>query len=241
MIEYYCYLTLKSNKMTTKNKYRIYHNAILWLLLISVFGCEKEKTPVYSGQMVTDIEGNVYNTVKIGDQLWMAEDLKVSKYNDGTTIPNITDKTAWQNSSTGACTWYNNEKSWGTLYNFYAVNTRKLAPAGWHVATHVDWTALTDYLGGEDVAGGKLKETGSVRWDSPNTGATNESSFTALPGGFRLGDGTFSSFGGGGYWWSSTEFDSWNSWTHYIYWSGSIIYRGHYDKREGHSVRCIKD
>jgi uncharacterized protein (TIGR02145 family) len=127
------------------------------------------------------------------------------------------------------------------LYNWYAVNTGKLAPAGWHVATDEDWTTLTDYLGGENVAGGKLKETGSVRWDSPNTGATNESGFTALPGGFRKGDGTFSSFGGGGYWWSSTEFDALNSWARYIFWSGSIIYRGHYDKREGHSVRCVKD
>jgi uncharacterized protein (TIGR02145 family) len=171
----------------------------------------------------------------------MAEDLKVSKYNDGTTLPNITDKNAWQNSSTGACCWYNNEKSWGTLYNWYAVNTGNLAPSGWHIPTHEDWTTLTTYLGGENVAGGKLKETGSVRWDSPNNGATNESNFTALPGGFRKGDGTFSSFGGGGYWWSSTEFDSWNSWTRYIFWSGSNIYRGHYDKKEGYSVRCVKD
>jgi uncharacterized protein (TIGR02145 family) len=226
--------------MTIRRKNWIYHIAILWLLLMSAYSCEKDETPL-SGEKVTDIEGNVYNTVALGTQVWMVEDLNVGKYNDGTAIPNITDKTAWQNSSTGACTWYSNDKTWGTLYNWYAVNTGKLAPAGWHVATDEDWTTLTDYLGGENVAGGKLKETGSVRWDSPNTGATNESGFTALPGGFRKGDGTFSSFGGGGYWWSSTEFDALNSWARYIFWSGSIIYRGHYDKREGHSVRCVKD
>jgi len=227
--------------MTIRKKHWIYHNAILWLLLISVFGCEKDTTPVYSGETLTDIDGNVYNTVKIGDQLWMAEDLKVTKYNDGITIPNITDKIAWQNSSTGACIWYNNEKSWGTLYNWYAVNTGKLAPAGWHVATHQDWTILTDYLGGEDIAGGKLKETGGEQWDTPNYGATNEYWFTALPGGFRQGDGTFSSFGGGGYYWSSTEFDALNSWARYIFWSESNLYRDHYNKRVGFSVRCIKD
>lgn len=207
---------------------------------MSAYGCKKDETPL-SGEKVTDIEGNVYNTVEIGTQVWMVEDMKVGKYNDGTTIPNITDKTAWQNSSTGACTWYNNEKAWGTLYNWYAVNTGKLAPTGWHVATHADWTTLTDYLGGENAAGGKLKETGTVRWDIPNIGATNESGFTALPCGFRKSDGTFSSFGGGGYWWSSTEFDALNSWARYIFWSDSFIYRGHFYKREGYSVRCVKN
>ena len=226
--------------MTIRRKNWIYHSAILWLLLMSAYGCKKDETP-FSGEKVTDIEGNVYNTVAIGTQVWMAEDLKVGKYNDGTTISNITDKTAWHNSSTGACSWYNNEKTWGTLYNWYAVNTGKLAPAGWHVATHEDWTTLTDYLGGDDAAGGKLKETGSVLWDSPNIGATNESGFTALPGGFREGDGIFSSFGGGGYWWSSTEFDPVNPWARYIFWSGSIIYRGHFDKKAAYSVRCVKD
>ena len=226
--------------MTTRRRCSIYCIAIFWLLLISANGCKKDGTP-FSGEKVTDIDGNVYATVVIGTQVWMAEDLKVSKYNDGTDVPNITDKTAWQNCSTGACTWYNNEKDWGTLYNWYAVNTGKLAPAGWHVATHDDWTTLTDYLGGETLAGGKLKETRCVRWNSPNTGATNESGFTARPGGFRGGDGIFSSFGGGGYWWSSTEFDTLNSWANYIFWNGSTIYRGHYYKSSGFSVRCVKD
>ena len=227
--------------MTIRRNHTFCHNAILWLLLMSAFSCEEDKTPVYSGETVTDIDGNVYNTVKIGNQLWMAEDLKVGKYNDGTVIPNITGKTAWVNSSTGACCWFNNEKAWGTLYNWRAVNTGKLAPAGWHVATNADWTTLTDYLGGEDVAGGKLKETGIERWDIPSAGATNEYWFTALPGGFRQKDGSFSSFGGGGYWWTSTDFDGVNSWTRHIFWNETIIHRGHYDQRIGHSVRCVKD
>jgi uncharacterized protein (TIGR02145 family) len=227
--------------MTIRKKHRICYNAILLLLLISVFGCEKDKTPVYSGETVTDVDGNLYNTVKIGDQLWMAEDLKVGKYNDGTTIPYIIEKAAWVNTSTGACCWYNNEKSWGTLYNWYAVNTDKLAPAGWHVATDEDYTTLTDFLGGENVAGGILKETGGEQWDTPNSGATNEYWFTALPGGFRQNDGSFSSFGSGGFWWSSTDFDGVNSWSRYLIWNGSNITRGHYEKRVGFSVRCIKD
>ena len=227
--------------MTIIRKHRILHNTILWLLLISAFGCEEEKTPVYSGETVTDIDGNVYNTVKIDDQLWMAEDLKVSKYNDGTPIPYITEKTAWVNSKTGAYCWYNNEESWGALYNWYAVNTGMLAPAGWHVPTHQEWTALTDFLGGEDVAGGKLKETGGERWDTPNTGATNEYWFTAIPGGIRDLDGTFRYFGGGGYWWSSTDFDNMNSYVRYITWNGSVIYRDQIGKMIGLSIRCVKD
>ena len=207
---------------------------------MSAFSCEKDKTPV-TGEQVIDIEGNVYNTVTIGNQVWMVEDLKVAKYNDGTIIPNITEKATWQNSASGAFCWYNNVEKWGTLYNWDAVNSGILAPAGWHVATHADWTTLIDYLGGYDLAGGKLKETGSARWTSPNTGASNESGFTAQPGGSRQGDGTFSYFGGGAYWWTSTEFDTLNSWIRYIFWSGSEIYRDHTDKNGGHSVRCVKD
>jgi len=226
--------------MTIRRKYWIYRNAIVLILIISAFGCEKENTPLPSGE-VSDIDGNVYNTIEIGTQVWMVEDLKVTTYNDGSSIPNITEKAEWQNNQTGAFCWFNNVEEWGALYNWYAVNSGKLAPVGWHVATHDDWTTLTDYLGGEDIAGGKLKDTGSERWNSPNTGASNESGFTALPGGSRLADGTFAYFGGGGYWWSSTEFDTFNSYIRYIFWSGREIYRDHVDKRIGFSVRCVKN
>ncbi len=211
--------------MTITKKHRFFLKAILWLLLVSVFGCEKEETPVYSGETVTDIDGNVYNTVKIGDQLWMAEDLKVTRYNDGTPVQYISEKTAWANNQSGAYCWFNNEEAWGALYNWYAVNMGELAPEGWHIPSHLDWAALADYIGGEEVAGGKLKESGGERWSSPNAGATNDYWFTAFPGGFRELDGDFSSFGGVAYWWSSTEFDGANSWARHIFWNSTAIER----------------
>jgi len=170
---------------------------------------------------VTDIDGNVYKTVKIGNQWWMAENLKVTRYRNGDPIPNITDNHTWVDLSTGAYCNYNNDISnvatYGRLYNWYAVDeSRNIAPAGWHVPTDDEWKQLEIYLGmspteadethwrGTDE-GGKLKETGTTHWYSPNTGATNESGFTALPGGYRVSGG-FSSLGFGAYFWSSTVF-----------------------------------
>ena len=148
---------------------------------------------------VTDIDGNTYQTVKIGDQWWMAENLKVTCYRNGDAIPNITDGTTWASLSTGAYCEYNNDinnvATYGRLYNWYAVtDSRNIAPAGWHVPSDAEWKQLEMYLGmsqseadatgwrGTDE-GGKLKEVGTMHWNSPNTGATNESGFTALPGG----------------------------------------------------------
>lgn len=227
--------------MTIINKQSISHIAILLLLWISVTGCEKDEKPEYSGETVTDIDGNVYNTVKIGNQLWMAEDLKVTRYNDGTAIPFISEKAVWANTRRGAFCWYNNEEKWGTLYNWFAVDSNRLAPAGWHIPTHQEWTAFSDFLGGEDVAGGKLKETGGVRWNSPNNSATNDYWFTAVPGGLRSLDGTFSYFGGGAYWWTSTVYDGANAWARNIYWNGIAVGREHIGYVHGLSVRCVKD
>src|SRR5690554_5475820 len=157
---------------------------------------------------ITDIDGNTYKTVTIGTQTWMAENLKVTKYNDGIAIPNVTDNTAWRELATGAlCDYANtpsNSETYGKLYNWHAVNTGKLCPTGWHVPSDAEWTELTDYLGGTSVAGGKLKETGTTHW-ARNTGATNETGFTALPGGGRDDSGTFYGIGGDGFWWSATE------------------------------------
>ena len=133
----------------------------------------------------TDIDGNVYHAVVIGTQTWMVENLKTTKYSNGDPIP-----TAVTSLTPGAYCMYNNDAvtykaDYGALYNWYAVaDSRNIAPAGWHVPTKTDWTTLTDYLGGESVASGKLKENGSSHWLTPNTGATNSSGFTALPGGF---------------------------------------------------------
>jgi uncharacterized protein (TIGR02145 family) len=205
----------------------------------------KLKEIVY-GSIICDIDGNTYKTVVIGTQTWMAENLKTTKYNDGTAIPLVTDKTEWNNLTTPGYCWYNNDEAtnkatYGALYNWYTVNTGKLCPTGWHVPTQAEWTTLTDYLGGEGIAGGKLKETGSTHWDSPNTGATNETGFTALPGGFRtLGDG-FIAIGFSGCWWTSTMTGSFNVWYRYMFNDISDVYYGGLAKGNGLSIRCLMD
>ncbi|NQT26384.1 PKD domain-containing protein [candidate division KSB1 bacterium] len=157
---------------------------------------------------VTDIDGNVYQTVKIGVQWWMAENLKVTHYNNGDAIPNVTDNTEWDNLTSGAYCNYNNDvtniATYGRLYNFYTVkDARGIAPNGWHVSTEGDWEVLAHYLGGAaNEAGGKLKEAGFAHWNYPNNGATNESGFTALPAGMRW-NGSFKNLGGKTLYWST--------------------------------------
>ncbi len=202
------------------------------------------------GPNISDVDGNTYKTVYIGTQQWMAENLKVSKYSDGTSIPNITDNTQWSNLTTGAWTYYNNDVAnnakYGKLYNWYAVSpttngNKNVCPTSWHVPTDAEWTVLTDYLGGESVAGGKMKEVGTTSWKSPNKDATNTSLFTGLPGGFRSDDGNYY-YVGDGYWWSSTEFDmSIVAWFRNLFGYDGRAVRGINDKRKGMSVRCLKD
>lgn len=194
-----------------------------------------------SSVTVTDIDGNIYHTVTIGTQTWMVENLKTTRYRNGTTIPNITDGTTWTNLSTGAYCDYdstpNNSIIYGKLYNWYAViDSRNIAPTGWHVPTDAEWTMLTTYLGGESVAGGKLKETGTAHWIIPNLGATNESGFTALPGGRR---GYY--IGSVGNWWSSSEGIDIGVWIRSVDYNSSELYRYGLAKNSGLSVRCIKD
>lgn len=194
---------------------------------------------------MTDIDGNTYKTVTIGTQTWMAENLKVTKYNDGTSIPNVTDATAWSELTTGAlCDYKNtpsNSETYGKLYNWYAVNTGKLCPTGWHLPSDAEWTELTDYLGGTSDAGGKLKETGTTHWNSPNTGATNETGFTALPGGYRYSDGTFNYIGYGGYWWSATEDNATDARYRNVGYNTSNVTSYYNFKEVGFSVRCVRD
>ncbi len=195
---------------------------------------------------VTDIDGNTYQTVYIGNQWWMAENLKVTHYQNGEAIPSITDATEWSNRTDGAyCNYKNdatNTDTYGKLFNWYSVNDRrKIAPEGWHVPTDDEWRTLIDYLGGASVAGGKMKETGTIHWKSPNTGATNESGFTALPGGIRNDQGDFYSLGSTASLWSSTGSISGNAWIRYPQYSNPEVrqYRG--SKRYGSSVRCVRD
>jgi uncharacterized protein (TIGR02145 family) len=178
----------------------------------------------------------------------MAENLKTTKYKDGIAIPLVTAGTAWGSLSTPGYCWYNNDaatykNTYGALYNWYTVNTEKICPTGWHVPTDAEWTTLTTYLGGESVAVGKLKESGTSHWLSPNAG-TNISGFTALPGGHRGSDGAFYStgdVGSFGIWWSSSEGSIGGAWSRVLGSDNSSIGIGSLNKRSGFSVRCLKD
>jgi len=201
----------------------------------------------------SDIDGNVYKMVTIGTQIWMAENLKTTKLNDGTLIPLVTDGTAWTYLETPGYCWYNNDaaankNTYGALYNWRTVDTRKLCPTGWHVPSDAEWTTLTTYLGGESVTGNKLKETGTSHWLSPNTGATNETGFTALPGGYRderggpnSNWGIFSSIGIYGYWWSTTVAIVGGIWNRNLFYYHSDVSRSADSHRKGLSVRCLLD
>jgi len=182
--------------------------------------------------------------VKIGTQVWMTRNLNVSRYRNGDLIPQVTDPTQWANLTTGAWCYYSNNTANGTiygkLYNWFAVNDpRGLAPVGWHIPTHEEWITLETFLGGESVAGGKLKAI--TLWASPNYGATNTSSFTGLPGGLRRNDGTFDAKGYTGIWWSASEFDSSLGWCFLLDYDAepSLILYGF--KSFAYSVRCVKD
>ena len=195
---------------------------------------------------VTDIDGNLYHYIVIGTQTWMVENLKTTKYRNGDAIANVTGD--WSVLVTGAYSWYNNDattyrNSYGALYNWYAVaDSRNIAPLGWHVPTDVEWTTLTDYLNGTSVAGGKLKETGTAHWKSPNLGATNSTGFAALPGGYHnFKDSTFDVVGSDGFWWSSTAGSGAIAGCRFLDFGNANVYRLFYEKQYGFSVRCVRD
>jgi len=223
-------------------------NKTLWILLLTILGFVMMLTNSCSNVdgTITDIDGNVYKTVKIGTQTWMAENLKTTKYRNGDPIPNVTDSASWTALKTGAyCNYKNdtsNASSYGRLYNWYAVNTGILAPQGWHVPSDEEWSILIDYLGGEKKAGGKMKVVGTSFWAKPNKGANNRSGFTALPGGARAYGGKFSSIGRYGYWWSSSEFGTRNAWERGLDYGSSRVHRDWDGGRgNGYSVRCVRD
>ncbi|HNW69370.1 MAG TPA: fibrobacter succinogenes major paralogous domain-containing protein [Bacteroidales bacterium] len=235
-----------------KKKIKIHLILLIGFVLILTNSCKQdddknnENPPIVLPNCgtVTDIDGNVYNTVTIGTQCWMKENLKVTKYRDGTLIPNITDSIVWGNHTTGAYCDYKNTPSlstiYGKLYNGYAIqDSRKIAPTGWHVPTNAEWEILVNYLGGDTVAGGKLKEISTTHWQSPNTGATNSSGFTALPGGVRSYDfnGMYQGINGYGGWWSAPDADYW-----IMNYNSKSCFSSYFSQvHNGFSVRCIKD
>lgn len=212
---------------------------------------------------LVDIDGNVYQIVKIGNQWWMAENLKVTHYRNGDAIPNITNTDQWIEQTIGAyCNYFNDTTlvaTYGRLYNWYAVNdSRNIAPEGWHVPDDSwtdDWKELEVYLGMSQTQanstfwrgideGGKLKEAGIVHWNNPNTGATNSVGFSALPGGYRDIVGTGGSYYNMGFFaafWTATEYDTNIAWTRWLGFSNSQVFRGYDNKRYGFSIRCVRD
>ena len=231
--------------MKGKNRIWILTFMLTGSLLISTNSCKKNTDNTIA---VSDADGNGYHSVIIGTQEWLVENLKTTKYNDGTAIPLITANSAWANLTTAGYCFYDNDAginkaTYGALYNWYTVNTGKLCPAGWHVPSDADWITLTNYLGGENLAGGKLKETGTAHWVTPNQGATNSSGFTALPGGYRMDDGSFYNINDDDFWWSTTVSSSQltkvvSRGVNYNY---PYVYNDIYLKAFGYSVRCLKN
>ena len=204
------------------------------------------KTITFNFIPCRDEDNNLYPVVEIGTQVWMAENLKTTILNDGiTNIPLVIDNTDWGNLNTPGYCWYNNDEAsykniYGGIYNWYTINTGNLCPIGWHMPTSGEWTTLTTYLGGESVAGDKLKETGTIHWNPPNINATNESGFTSIPGGNRFYGGGFANVGNAAIFWSSTESSSTYAW-YRIMNSLSSVTSGINMKTTGYSVRCLKN
>jgi uncharacterized protein (TIGR02145 family) len=194
--------------------------------------------------VVADIDNNYYHAVTIGAQTWLAENLKTTKFKNGTTIPQVFENMEWNNLTTPAYCWIYNDISYkngfGALYNWYAVSTGNLCPAGWHVPSDVEWTALFNSLGGTSGAANKLKETGTTHWMSPNGGSTNESGFTAVGAGNRGNNGLVGNIEISTYFWHSIEVASYAGQVTYLQQTPDA-YIMPFDKAFGASVRCIKD
>lgn len=195
---------------------------------------------------VEDAGGNTYQTIGIGSQIWMTENLKTTKLNNGTDIAQVTENAAWSSLTGPGYCWYDNDEvankeTYGALYNWYTVISSRLCPEGWHVPTDADWTILETFLGGSNVAGRKTKETGTLHWMNPNSGADNESGFTGLPGGMRAKDGTFSGKGASGNYWSSTDASNLSAWYRTQDYQKDSLSRGIEKVTWGYSVRGIKD
>lgn len=192
---------------------------------------------------LTDIEGNIYKTIQIGSQTWMAENLRTLKLNDGTDIHYIENASDWNDLNTPAYCLINTDTSiYGALYNWYTVSSEKLCPEGWSVPGDQDWSVLTDYLGGQTEAAKSLKEAGTRHWLTTNNDTNNDSGFTALPGGYRNHNGSFGDLSKSGYFWTSTiDAGSGTAFFRSMYYGYNNVDRSSSNQKSGFSVRCIKD
>jgi uncharacterized protein (TIGR02145 family) len=226
---------------------------LLLMFLLSSFMAATE------AQTVKDIDGNAYPVVTIGSQVWMAKNLQTTRYPDGTPIPLVDTITAWDvlDENSRAYCWFgdeiNNKDTYGALYTWAAAmkgaessdanpsGVQGVCPTGWHLPSNAEWEELERFLGGTDVAGGKMKEAGTTHWADPNTDATNESGFTGLPGGYRSNIGTFGRFASYGSWWNSDEYSETSAYYRLLNFGNTAIYKLHLSKEVGFSVRCVRD
>jgi uncharacterized protein (TIGR02145 family) len=194
---------------------------------------------------ISDIEGNTYNTINIGNQIWMTSNLSTSRFRNGVYIPYILNSTQWATTKSPALSFYNHdnnfESNYGKQYNWYAVaDPQGLCPVGWHIPTNSDWTILSDNLGGLNLAGGRMKNAGTTFWIFPSNG-TNSSGFNGLPGGFRNVDGTFGILLHNAYWWSATDENEQKAFSRSIVYTDNVLSVNSSLKNQGFSVRCLKD
>ena len=237
------------------NGYNYFHGTwVIVLLIIFTCSCEYVSRDIvdYTGQIdsVFDIDGNRYRTIGIGSQIWMGENLKVTRLSDGTKIEMFTEIIDWRNQKLNkpAYCWYENDSAnknlYGGLYNFYAVETGLLCPSGWHVPGQPEWKILEDYLGGHEIAGGKLKDYNGNLWTSPNRCYENSFNFNAVPGGRRISEtGLFKSKGSLGCWWTTrlSKENEQRAIHIYVLNEYTTMTESSVFKNEGASVRCIKD
>ncbi|MBN1186970.1 MAG: InlB B-repeat-containing protein [Bacteroidales bacterium] len=203
---------------------------------------------LYAKWVIMDVDGNLYTEVKIGNQVWMVENLKTTRFRDSSWLTLVEDNATWDGFTSPAYCWYDNDSasyksSYGTIYNWHVIDpksNKKIAPNGWHIPTDAEWATLISYTGGTSIAGGELKETGTVYWKSPNEGSTNRYGFSARAGGTR-GGGVFYEKREYSYWWTSTEYDSTNAWMRVIGFGDASIGHNFVSKFDGLYIRCIRD
>ncbi len=226
--------------------------SLLLINFLLVLSCEKEKNtvmtlkpgPVYGS--ISDKDGNTYKTLLIGTQTWMVQNLKTTKYNDGTLIPIISDLSSWDNLLSPGCCWDDDflsyKKTYGILYNWWVVNSGKLCPVGWHIPTNQEWSQMITYLGGGMIAGGMLKESSLSYWKTPNQGASNMSYFWGLPGGMvESSDSSFQRITEIGCWWTRTSHNKDMAIARVMYYSNESVQEVFYNKKCGLSIRCVWD